>query len=123
MSKADERPITCLLHIPGTYPDRREIEADKMERFLEILDRQFGGCSPLGVIPGHWVDDGKTEVEPMHRIEVVVKKKDIPTFEKIARMIGKEMKQKAMYVVINYQAQARFLFVEEEESGPEAASN
>jgi hypothetical protein len=101
------------------YPDGREVEPEKMESFLEIFDRQFGGCSPLGIIPGRWMSEGKTVKEPMHRIEVGVKKSDIPAFEKVARMIGKETKQKEMYVVINYQAETRFLFVDDEEDESE----
>jgi hypothetical protein len=116
MAQRKERRIPCLIHIPGQYPDGREIEPEKMESFLEVLDRHFGGSTPLGIVPGRWVsDDGRVEKEPMHRIEVAVKKKDLNRFESIARLIGKEMKQKVVYVVINYQAQVRFLFVDDED--------
>lgn len=116
MAKRRESRVPCLIHIPGQYPDGREIEPEKMESFLQMLDRQFGGSHPLGIMPGRWLDEDRTIEEPMHRYEVSVKKKDLPTFERIARLIGKEMKQKVMYVVINYQAEARFLFINEEDS-------
>ena len=54
----------------------------------------------------------------MHRIEVGVKKKDLATFEMIATLIGRETKQKVMYVVINYQADVQLLFVDDEEPSP-----
>lgn len=114
MSKRDRR-LPCLVHIPGVYPDGREIEDEKMEEFLERLEQSFGGVNQLGIIPGSWLDKGRSIKEPMHRIEVAVRKKDLPLFEKIARGIGKEMKQKAMYIVINYQAEAKFLFMDDEE--------
>lgn len=115
MPKASERRVPCLLHIPGTYPDGREIEPEKLDLFLQTLDRQFGGNSQLGIVPGSWLSDDKSIHEPMHRIEVAVKRRDIATFETTARKIGKEMKQKVMYVVINYQAEARFLIVDDED--------
>jgi hypothetical protein len=88
-----------------------------------MFDRQFGGSTPLGIVPGRWLGpDGMTIQEPMQRIEVSVPKPQIPTFEKIAKLIGRATKQKVMYVVINYQAQSRFLqienFDEEDDSNP-----
>jgi hypothetical protein len=118
MAKRSERRIPCVLHIPGCYPDGSEVEPAKMEKFLQMLDRQFGGSTPLGIVPGRWVDEDKTVEEPMHRYEVAVKEKDLGTFEKIARLIGKETKQKAVYIVINFQSEARFLFVDDEEQSP-----
>ena len=120
MAKKPERRITCLIHIPGRYPDGRDVEPEKMARFLEILDRQFGGSSPLGVIPGRWLCEDKTIEEPMHRIEVAVKENDLKAFEKVARLIGRETKQQLMYVVINYQAEARFLFVDDQDESPQS---
>ncbi|MCI0376854.1 MAG: hypothetical protein L0215_04560 [Gemmataceae bacterium] len=118
MAKRAERRVPCILHIPGKYPgaEGREIEPEKLESFLQMLDRQFGGSTPLGIVPGRWLSDDKVlEKEPMHRIEVSVKKKDLPLFEKTARPIGREMKQKAVYVVINYQAEARLLNLDEDD--------
>jgi hypothetical protein len=114
MPNATERRVTCLIHIPGQYPDGREIEAEKMDEFLRTLDRQFGGSTPLGIVPGRWLDDDRTIEEPMHRLEVAVKENDIENFERVARQIGREMRQRVMYVIINYQAQARLLFAEED---------
>ncbi len=125
MAKGGGRRIPCWMHIPLQYPDGREIEPEKLERFLEMLDRQFLGSSPLGVIPGRWVSEGKTIKEPMLRVEVAVKKKDMATFEKIGRLIAREMEQEALYVVINPQSEVRFLYPDkddEDESPPEAAN-
>jgi hypothetical protein len=125
MSKASERRIPCLLHIPGIYPgpERKEIEPEKLDGFLQILDRQFGGSTPLGIVPGRWLSGEPGDVvesEPMHRIEVAVKKKDLGNFERVARRIGKEMKQKVIYVVINYRSEVRFLFIDENDEGDES---
>jgi len=128
MAKRVERRIPCILHIPGKYPgpEGREIEPEKLEGFLQMLDRQFGGCTPLGIVPGRWLsDDAELEKEPMHRIEVSVKKKHLSWFETTARQIGREMKQKAVYVVINYQAEARLLLLDDDDqdqSPPQAAT-
>lgn len=129
MAKRRERHIPCLIHIPGQYPDGRELEPEKMETFLQMFDRQFGGSTPLGIVFGRWFSEDKAIEEPMHRYEVAVKQKDLPTFEKIARLIGRETKQKVMYVVINYQAETRFLFMDEDDddddenqSPPQAAN-
>ena len=122
---AKDKPIPCLIHIPCTMPDGSEISDELMNSFLEMLDRQFGGSSPLGIVPGRWVGpDGSTVIEQMHRVEVTVRKSQIANFEKVARLIGKATKQKAMYVVINYQAETRFLFSDEgdEDSGEGVAS-
>jgi|ERR1700733_1135117 hypothetical protein len=97
--------IACIMHIAMQYPDRTPIEDEKFNGFLEVLDRQFPGSSPLGVIQGRWLGI----VEPMLRIEVAIQKKQIPIFEKLARYFGREMKQKEVYVVINYQSEARCL--------------
>jgi hypothetical protein len=125
MAKRTERRVPCIIHIPGKYPgpDGRELEPEKLESFLEMLDRQFGGSTPLGIVPGRWVsDDQELEKEPMHRIEVSVKKKDLRWFEKTARAIGREMKQKAIYVIINYQAEARLLFIDDDDEEQSAAA-
>jgi len=93
-----------LIHIPGWYPDRTEVEPETMECFMKILDRQFGG-TPILHRAREVLTDEKTVEEPMHRIEVAVKRADLATFRKLARAIGRQTKQKEMYVVINYQAE------------------
>jgi hypothetical protein len=118
MAKRKERRVPCLLYIPGKLPNGEDVPPELMERFLEMLDRQFGGSTRLGTVPGRWLDDNRPVEEPMHRFEVAVKKRDLSTFEKVARLIGKETKQKMMYIVINYQAESLFLLIDDqEESG------
>ncbi len=112
---AKKQIVPCLIHIPCNYPDGTEIEEEKVNEFLAVFDRQFGGCTPLGVVPGHWLDEGRTVTEPMLRVEVAVEKSAISRFESIARSIGRKTKQKEIYVVINYQAQARLLFIDPDE--------
>ncbi|MBI3467540.1 MAG: hypothetical protein HY000_31405 [Planctomycetes bacterium] len=113
---AKDKPIPCLIHIPCTMPNGSDIDPEQMNSFLELLDRQFGGSTPLGVVDGRWVaPDGQTVAEKMLRVEVTVKKSQIPAFEKVAKVIGRQTKQEVMYVVINYQAETRFLFVEEDD--------
>jgi hypothetical protein len=48
-------------------------------------------------------------VEPMQRVEVSVLPDKMQQFEKIVRVIGKQMKQKEMCVVINWQSEAKGL--------------
>ncbi|HUG89214.1 MAG TPA: hypothetical protein VML55_00165, partial [Planctomycetaceae bacterium] len=71
MAKA--KLIPCLVHIPMQYPDGTDVEAEKINTFLEMLDRQFNGASPLGVIQGRWMGI----VEPMLRVEVAIPKRSV----------------------------------------------
>jgi hypothetical protein len=113
---AKDKVIPCLIHIPCTMPDGTEVDPEKLNSFYELLDRQFGGSTPLGIVPGRWIaDDGETVAENMHRVEVSVKKSQIGIFEKTAKVIGKATKQKTVYIVINFQAETRFLFVDDDE--------
>ena len=113
---AKEKVVPCLIHIPCTLPDGTDVDPALMNSFFEMLDRQFGGSTPLGVVSGRWVGpDDKTVQEQMQRVEVSVKKSQIPNFEKVAKLIGKATKQKVMYVVINYQANTKFLFPEDDD--------
>jgi hypothetical protein len=114
---AKDKAIPCIIHIPCTMPDGKDIPAATLNKFLEMLDRQFGGSTPLGVVDGRWVaPDGQTVAEKMQRVEVSVRKSQLPNFEQIAKHIGRQTKQKAMYVVINYQAETRFLWSDDEDS-------
>jgi hypothetical protein len=86
-----------------------------MNSFLELLDRQFGGSTVLGVVDGRWVaEDGVTVAEKMLRVEVTIKNSQVRALEAIAKQIGKKTKQQVMYVVINYHAETRFLFIEDD---------
>jgi hypothetical protein len=109
MSK--DRLVPCVINVPCRYPDGTEIEPEKLNLFLSVFDRQFGGCTPLGVVNGLW--QGITE--PMMRIEVAVRKSAIPKFEQIAKAIGKSTKQKEIYIVIDYGAQAKLFSIDDED--------
>jgi hypothetical protein len=109
---AKVRIIQCLIHIALKMPNGDDVEPDTINKFFELFDRNFGGSSDLGTIPGHWLDEGKTVVEPMLRVEVAVPSDKIREFEELAIRIGRQLKQKVMYVVINYQANVRFLQVD-----------
>lgn len=120
---ARDKVIPCLIHIPCTLPDGTDVDPALMNSFFEMFDRQFGGSTSLGVVPGRWVGpDDRTVQEQMQRVEVSIRKSQIPSFEKVAKLIGKATKQKVMYVVINYQAEARFLPLEDEDDEAQGLS-
>lgn len=121
---AKDRIVPCIIHVPCQYPDGTQIEPEKLNLIFEALDRQFGGSTPLGIVPGRWVaPDGTTVVENMHRIEVSVKESAIQAFELTARQIGRETQQQAMYVIINYQGEARLLWADDDGGGLAAAGS
>lgn len=100
-----------------------DVDPEKMNLFLEVLDRQFGGSTPLGVVSGRWVaPDGATVAEPMLRVEVSVKKSQLGEFERVARLIGRETKQHTIYVVENFQAETRFLLIDEDGDAEETGT-
>jgi len=110
-----DRLIPCWIHIPCQYPDGTEVEPEKLNEFLMWFDRQFGGSTPLGIVPGRWVSpEGKTVAEPMLRVEVSIKESEVALFEAIGRRIRKETKQEAIYVVINPAAETKLLFDKDE---------
>ncbi len=120
---AKEKVIPCLIHIPCTLPNGDDVDPALMNSFFEMFDRQFGGSTPLGIVPGRWLGpEGETVQEQMQRVEVSVKKSQIPAFEKVARLIGRATRQEVMYVVINYQAETRFLPLEDDEDEGESHS-
>ncbi len=109
---AKVRTILCLIHIALKMPNGDDVDPDTINTIFELFDRHFGGSSDLGTIPGHWLDQGMALVEPMLRVEVAVPANRIKEFEALAIRIGRQLKQKVMYVVINYQANVRFLQVD-----------
>jgi hypothetical protein len=93
-----EDEIPCQFQIPLTYgDDGREIEPEKLLLFHKVLRRQFGGFTPLGEIRGGaWHD----ETENQLRLEVWVRRWQIPILKQIISSIGHSTKQQQMFVII-----------------------
>lgn len=115
-----DKMIPCLIHIPCTLPDGSEVD---LEPLLEILDRQFGGSSNLGVISGRWVaPEGVVIAESMLRIEVSVKDKELWRLHDTAKDIGERTRQKAIYVVENFGAQTQLIWMDGEDESETSAT-
>jgi hypothetical protein len=105
---AKARKIPCLIHIALKMPNGDDVDDDTINTFLELFDRHYEGSSILGTIPGRWLG----LEEPMLRVEVAVPVSAIREFEELAVRIGRQLKQKVVYVIENYQANVRFLQVD-----------
>lgn len=101
----------CLLLVPMQYGrSKRLLTAEGMTAILATLNRQFGGCTPIGetrsppdITPGgQWVDPdtGETVHDVCWLVKVAVDREKLDLFRKVVREIGKELEQKAMYVEI-----------------------
>lgn len=109
----------CIIQIPLRYgEDGREVEPEVLNKYLMIFSRQFGGYTPLGTTRapegvrqgGLWDD-----VEDISfRVEVAIPEARTKDFEAIAYGIGKELKQKEMYIHIPPPS-AKFLKIYEED--------
>ncbi|MDZ4689323.1 MAG: hypothetical protein SH850_29965 [Planctomycetaceae bacterium] len=115
---AKQRLVPCVIHIPTQYNDGTEVESGKLAHFLDVFDRQFNGCTVMGIVEGHWC--GTTE--PMQRVEVSIPKDRIALFESIAKEIGRATRQQAIYVVINFQADARIIELFDDEADDQGSS-
>jgi hypothetical protein len=89
--------VPCVFQIPLQYNDGTPVEPEKWLLFLDILNRQFEGYSPLGRIEGGcW----HGQVESSERFEVWVTREQIPLLERVVRAIGKEMGQQEMFLIV-----------------------
>jgi hypothetical protein len=95
MDRRDEIP--CVFQIPLQYNDGQPVEEEKMLLFFEVLNRQFGGYTPLGLIKGgSW----HGQVESSERMEVWVTRERVPVLEEVVKTIGRELGQKEMFLIV-----------------------
>lgn len=95
-------------------------------KYLRVFDRQFGGYTPLGLTQtpkgvasgGLW--HGEEDVS--FRVEVAVPQGRTEEFEAIAYAIGKELRQKEMYIHIGPPV-AKFLKIHEEDENDRGEDN
>ena len=117
----------CIVQIPLTYGhDGRPVDPEVLAKYLRIFDRQFGGYTPLGLTGapkgvasgGLW--HGEEDVS--FRVEIAVPEGRTEEFEAIAYAIGKELRQKEMYIHIGPPA-AKFLKIHEEDENDQGQDN
>jgi hypothetical protein len=95
MSRSDEVP--CVFQVPLQYNDGRAVEAAVMILILKVLNRQFGGYTPLGTIKGgSW----HGQVESSERMEVWVTRDRIPVLEAVVKAIGRALGQREMFLIV-----------------------
>ena len=83
----DELKCPCRIQIPLAYNDGREVEAEVIVEILGVLNRQFGGYTPLGISEGSWF--GQTERSM--RVEVAVNESRIPELREVVYSIGRRL--------------------------------
>jgi len=95
----------CVIQIPLRYEsDGRPVEPETLLKFFDVFNRQFGGYTPLGMtetpegIPSGGLWHGQEDVSL--RVEIAVHPDRTHEFEAIAKLIGKELEQKEMYIHI-----------------------
>src|SRR5947208_1568157 len=95
MIQSDQVP--CVFQIPLQYNDGRAVEPEVMLLITQVLNRQFGGYSPLGLIRGgSWYG----QVENSERMEVWVARDRIPVLEAVVKAIGKALGQHEMFLIV-----------------------
>jgi len=102
---ADNDELPCVFQIPLLYNDQREVEAEVMAEIFQVLNRQFGGYTPLGRIEGGcWFG----QVESSLRVEVWVTPDRIPALEVVVKKIGAKLGQKEMFLIVPEATVRRF---------------
>jgi hypothetical protein len=95
MSQSEEVP--CVFQVPLQYNDGRAVEPQTILLITQVLNRQFGGYTPLGVIQGgSWYG----HVENSQRMEVWVTRDRTPVLEAVVKAIGKALGQHQMFLIV-----------------------
>jgi hypothetical protein len=94
----DKDEVPCVFQIPLRHGDNGPlIEPELMLKIHEVLNRQFGGFTPIGKIEGgSWFG----LLEESIRVEVWVPRSLIPLLERVVRAIGFELGQKEMFLIV-----------------------
>ena len=89
--------FTTLL--PLRFNDGREVPAEQMNRILDDLVLQFGGCSDEGLTKGQWLDprDRTLYRDESRRISISCDNRLLREAQQAVIKIGKELGQRAMY--------------------------
>lgn len=85
--------------IPTRYNDGRPVPPTQLERLLDQLASQFGGCSEEGVTKGQWIDpaDAARYRDESLRVSVTCDRVLLDEARQAVIRIGKKLKQRAMY--------------------------
>ncbi len=85
--------------IPMRFNDGQQIPEEQMNRMIDGLALQFGGCSDEGVTKGQWLDpkDSRLYRDESRRVSVVCDNRLLDDARQAVIRIGKELKQLAMY--------------------------
>ena len=85
--------------IPTHFNDGSEVPEDQLQGFIDALAVLFGGCSDVGIIKGHWMDQNDSALyrDECKRISVVCDNSLLDEAREAVIQIGKNLGQRAMY--------------------------
>ena len=85
--------------IPLRFDDGREVPDEQLQRIIDELAAEFGGCSEEGVTKGQWIDPASSTLfrHESIRVSVVSDRSMLDEARQAVIRIGKELGQRAMY--------------------------
>lgn len=85
--------------IPMQFNDGREVPDEHLQRIIDGLAVQFGGCSDEGITKGQWIDPADSALyrDQCKRVSVVCDNSLLDDAREAVIQIGKELGQRAMY--------------------------
>ena len=85
--------------IPLRFNDGRNVPDEQIDRLIDELAIQFGGCSDEGITKGQWIDPQDSELyrDESRRISVVCDNVFLWDAREAVITIGKALEQRAMY--------------------------
>jgi len=90
--------------IPIQLNDGTPLTEAQLGDIVTRLAFQFGGCTVVGNVSGHWIDsrDGKHYQDASIMIRVVCDRSRYEEARNVVIEIGRELNQKAMYFEVRY---------------------
>jgi hypothetical protein len=85
--------------IPIRFNDGTEIPGHQLQRIINDLAFEFGGCSEEGTTKGQWIDrsDSTHYRDECMRVSVICDRSMLEEARAAVIRIGKELHQRAMY--------------------------
>lgn len=108
--------------IPLRFNDGGEVPQEHLNRIIDELTVQFGGCSDEGVTKGQWLDpkDSRVYRDESRRITVVCDNQQLWEARQVVIKIGNELGQRAMYFEVRDYDGAQILEIPSAEQPNEA---
>jgi hypothetical protein len=85
--------------IPTRFNDGSDVPQDQLDRLMDELAAEFGGCSEEGLTKGQWIDptDAVRYRDESVRVSVNCDRIMLESAREAVIRIGKELQQRAMY--------------------------